>query len=1625
MRLVGHRPKAGFLSAQLGAALAALLILGLLVPSAQADYEQVGTFAGTPGDFHTIAEEKLWPEEVQLGAVGGMAVNYTGAGGVPKGTLYAITFLAGSARVARFNPDGSFSEAWTFKGTLGGTPEERCGPEGDPSTPTCSPRWQGGAQRVDVDVDPATGNVYLINSASGQAVGFNRIHAYNADGTKLLAEFGEQAAAGETFAQSPGKLHDAGNNGIIAVSSGGRVYVDDRGPSFSNRLMTFEPQSPGDYEHYVYAGQSKDVTLKAFVGDPSTNAAGAVFVHSEDTVYKFDPAHPTDPPLCQLKFPVGADLSGTVDPLSGEYFSFSSSDKKVHVFSSCDASGKFAETQKFAISPPRAVLSAMAFDPSSKFEPSRPVGVLYAGNPNNEGAETNEAPEGKSVESALGYVFAHPSGAAKFKLTVIKPGTGQGFVRSVSAFGILCGSTCSAEFDEGKEVELKQEAVIDSKFVKWGGTCSGSGTCNVTMSAAKEVMAEFVLKPKFKLSVTKIGTGAGTVTSAAPNTGINCGATCSAEFAEDRVVGLQQSAAAGSEFLKWGGACTGEGACKVTITEAKSVTAEFGPAKPKFKLTVTKLGTGTGTVTSNPAGISCGGTCSAEFIEGKEVELTQSPAVGSEFVQWGGACSGGGVCKVTMSAAQEVSAEFKLIPLLPKFKLSVTKSGTGSGKVTSTPAGIDCGSTCSFEFEEGKEVELKQEASPGSEFKEWSGACTGTGTCKVTMSEAKAVSAVFEPKPTPEFTLTVTVSGEGEVSANSGTISGCTAAGGANCKSPYKEGAKVTLTETPGAGQQFGGWATPQCDESTAVTCLIEVKGDEGVAASFAAPKPKFKLTVSKSGTGTGKVTSTPAGIDCGATCSFEYEEGKEVELKALAEAGSQFTEWTGACSGTGTCKVTMSSAKEVGAEFKLLPKPKFALKVKKTGTGTGKVESTSPPSPKIECGATCEAEFEEGTKVTLTQSATAGSKFSEWTGACTGTGTCEVTMSAAKEVSAKFDLVPKFKLSVSKSGTGAGTVTSTPVGISCGLTCSAEYESGKEVELKEAPEASSEFVKWTGACTGSGSCKVTMSEAKSVGAEFKLLPQPKFTLKVKKTGTGTGKVTSTPIGIECGATCEAEFEEGTKVTLTQSATAGSKFSEWTGACTGSGTCEVTMSAAKEVSARFDLVPKFKLSVSKSGTGAGKVTSTPAGIDCGSTCSFEYEEGKEVELKETPEAGSEFVKWTGACSGTGTCKATMTEARSVTAEFKLLPKPKFKLSVTKSGAGQGTVTSSPAGIDCSSTCSFEYEEGKEVELKATANPGSEFKEWSGACTGQGTCKVTMSAAKSVGARFDLVPMFKLTVSKSGTGEGTVTSTPAGIECGATCSAEYEAGTEVSLEETPDEGSEFKEWTGACTGQGPCQVTMSSAKSVTAVFKANPTYRLLIQKSGTGQGRVTSAPITDIDCGPSCEAKLPAGTEVELTATPSPGSEFFQWSGACSGQGICKVTMDSAKTVHATFKALPSFKLSVIRSGSGTVTSSPAGIDCGSECEHEYAAATALTLTATPARGYRLKGWSGCDSASGPTCTLTINSARSVSASFVLAKCRRGFHKGKVKGKPHCLRTKRHASHRRGARNSLALPVLWS
>ncbi len=247
----------------------------------------------------------------------------------------------------------------------------------------------------------------------------------------------------------------------------------------------------------------------------------------------------------------------------------------------------------------------------------------------------------------------------------------------------------------------------------------------------------------------------------------------------------------------------------------------------------------------------------------------------------------------------------------------------------------------------------------------------------------------------------------------------------------------------------------------------------------------------------------------------------------------------------------------------------------------------------------------------------------------------------------------------------------------------------------------------------------------------------------------------------------------------------------------------------------------FSLSVTKAGAGGGTVSSAPSGVNCGSTCSASYASGTSVTLTATAASGSTFAGWSGACTGTSSCTVSMTQARSVTATFNSTGTT-FALSVSKAGTGAGTVTSSPAGVNCGNTCSASYASGTSVTLTAAASSGSTFAGWSGACTGTGACTVSMTAARSVTATFNGSSSFPLAVTRAGTGSGTVTSSPSGVNCGSTCTASFANNTNVTLTAAAASGSVFAGWSGNCTGTAGCTVAMTAARNVTATFNSGGT-----------------------------------------------------------------------------------------------------------------------------------------------------------------------------------------------------------
>jgi Divergent InlB B-repeat domain len=266
----------------------------------------------------------------------------------------------------------------------------------------------------------------------------------------------------------------------------------------------------------------------------------------------------------------------------------------------------------------------------------------------------------------------------------------------------------------------------------------------------------------------------------------------------------------------------------------------------------------------------------------------------------------------------------------------------------------------------------------------------------------------------------------------------------------------------------------------------------------------------------------------------------------------------------------------------------------------------------------------------------------------------------------------------------------------------------------------------------------------------------PTSRLRVLRTGSGEGSVESFRVnsappvfsGIQCGPTCTGEYKNGETVTLVATPSAHSEFRGWSvagqpNACLDvNASCQLTLSAARDVTAEFAAIPQRDLQVSVSGQGL--VSSTPSRLTCRSQCSAEFDDGSQVTLTPEPAEGFRFEGFSGACSGQSSCTVAMTRDLSVGANFAPasapervhLPTSTGLLLLIAGGDGTGAVSSDPAGLDCGLVCSATFPSRTGLTLKASADPGSRFVGWSGCdSVAAGRCRVAATGVRSVTASF--------------------------------------------------------------------------------------------------------------------------------------------------------------------------------------------------------------------------------------------------------------------------------------------------
>lgn len=268
---------------------------------------------------------------------------------------------------------------------------------------------------------------------------------------------------------------------------------------------------------------------------------------------------------------------------------------------------------------------------------------------------------------------------------------------------------------------------------------------------------------------------------------------------------------------------------------------------PKIPITIDFAGTGSGTV--SVAGKTFTAKDTLQVDADSTVTLTASADADSTFDGWSGCTtSTGSSCTLKATKAATVTATFTKKPVTPPTKrtLTVTSSGTGSGKITSDAGGIDCtydgstsSGTCSGEVDDGATVVLT--AAPDAGFFTTFTGCDSTTntTCTVTVDSDTTVTAAFAPVPVGQSTLGVAISGSGtgSVSSDVGGLS-CSYDGNASTPTPCEitvdNGTTVVLTATPDGTNtaSFSGG----CDSVSGNACTVTVNGDTTVDLAFAPP---------------------------------------------------------------------------------------------------------------------------------------------------------------------------------------------------------------------------------------------------------------------------------------------------------------------------------------------------------------------------------------------------------------------------------------------------------------------------------------------------------------------------------------------------------------------------------------------------------------------------------------------------------------------------------------------------------------------------------------------------------------------------------------------------------------------
>ncbi len=334
--------------------------------------------------------------------------------------------------------------------------------------------------------------------------------------------------------------------------------------------------------------------------------------------------------------------------------------------------------------------------------------------------------------AAIGAALSPP--ARDGELTLQVQVTGAGTVRSHPA-GIECRPRCARRFARGGPVALAATPDAGWEFRGWRGAgCAGTGPCAVGGDGDRSLSARFArVRDRAGATLTLSVSGDGRVVS--EPSGLDCRPRCVATFRRGTVVTLLPQDGA---LRRWTRDCATADRCRVRMDGPRTIGARFDARVETVTLVVNAPN---GRVVSDPAGIDCGRTCSAEFPRGAAVALLAQAASGHGFRRWSAPCGSGRRCALTLDEDTTITASYEPLPAPPR----LTVAGSRNGTVTSADGLISCGARCGAGYARGTTVTLAATAADGWYLRAWEGCDrVDADRCSVTLQADRTVTPRFE-----------------------------------------------------------------------------------------------------------------------------------------------------------------------------------------------------------------------------------------------------------------------------------------------------------------------------------------------------------------------------------------------------------------------------------------------------------------------------------------------------------------------------------------------------------------------------------------------------------------------------------------------------------------------------------------------------------------------------------------------------------------------------------------------------------------------------------------------------------------------------------------------------------------